>query len=401
MRSRAGIADGIRSKRIQKGMTQAQLAKKVGVGPALVGHWETGRAIPPAERVAEIERILGKISPDAASGPRGFKPVLGEWLSRSLERNNMTVAQLAERSGVSHATIYNLLNERLKKPRASTIEKIEKALSEQLPNGSKKETNENGNPSADRGEARGRSGTARGRIIQVALDLLKREPPGIRFSDLAQRIQNLLPKEPANTIRSTTGTLATLRPAEVYRPARGLFRLVEFREAEPAERQVPVAEKRTEERFYRPFADYLINDLEDCTRAIPLGGSRFADKWGTPDVIGKRASFPGDIVQFDPEIVSAEIKTDTAMLIAAFGQACSYKLFSHRSYLVIPKSARKEDIDRLLALCMIFGIGLVLFDSDNAESPHFDIQVRAARHEPDRFYVNQYMKKIEAELWQS
>src|SRR5436190_18701070 len=74
-------------------------------------------------------------------------------------------------------------------------------------------------------------------------------------------------------------------------------------------------------------------------------------------------------------------------LITAFGQACAYKLFSHRTYLVVPRDASKEDIDRLDALCMIFGIGFILFDSSNAKSPEFAIKVRAAKHEPDSFYV--------------
>jgi len=47
-----------------------------------------------------------------------------------------------------------------------------------------------------------------------------------------------------------------------------------------------------EEGFYKPFADWLVNEVEECTRAIPLGGNLFRDKWGTPDVIGKRESQP-------------------------------------------------------------------------------------------------------------
>ena len=43
-----------------------------------------------------------------------------------------------------------------------------------------------------------------------------------------------------------------------------------------------------------------------CTRAIPLGGNLFRDKWGTPDVIGKRESRISDIVKMPTEIVSAE-----------------------------------------------------------------------------------------------
>src|SRR6266849_6634974 len=56
-------------------------------------------------------------------------------------------------------------------------------------------------------------------------------------------------------------------------------------------------EKCKEEDFYQPFADWLVNEMEECTKAIVLGGNRFRDKWGTPDVIGKRESKRSDIIQ--------------------------------------------------------------------------------------------------------
>ena len=86
-------------------------------------------------------------------------------------------------------------------------------------------------------------------------------------------------------------------------------------------------------------------------------------------------------------------------MITAFGQACSYKVFSHKSYIVIPRDSSQDDISRLDALCLIFGIGLVLFDSGNRDDPKFEIRVRPLKHEPDMFYVNKCMKAIESELF--
>ena len=48
----------------------------------------------------------------------------------------------------------------------------------------------------------------------------------------------------------------------------------------------PINSKIEEEDFYEKFADYLVKELEECTKAISLGGNRFQDKWGTPDVLG-------------------------------------------------------------------------------------------------------------------
>ncbi|HPZ82952.1 MAG TPA: hypothetical protein PL064_05940, partial [Thermogutta sp.] len=123
------------------------------------------------------------------------------------------------------------------------------------------------------------------------------------------------------------------------------------------------------------------------------------DKWGTPDVIGIREPRKSDIIKPPTEIVSAEVKLDTANVITAFGQACSYKLFSHKSYLVIPSDSPEEDLARVDALCRIFGIGLILFDRRKPESPNFEIRVRAAKHEPDMFYANKYLRFVEEDLF--
>jgi hypothetical protein len=116
-------------------------------------------------------------------------------------------------------------------------------------------------------------------------------------------------------------------------------------------------------------------------------------------VIGRKESLRSDLIKGPTEIVSAEIKTDTNQLITAFGQACAYKLFSHKAYLVVPKQADTEELSRLDSLCQIFGIGLVTFDATQPDAPDFRILVRTSKHEPDLFYTNKYMARIEKELF--
>ena len=244
--------------------------------------------------------------------------------------------------------------------------------------------------------------TRREKIIAKAIEILKSNPDGIRYSDLVRKISQEFPEIPIKTIYGTIWNLETRVPNEIYKPARGLFRHVEFREKEISEEEQKTSleiEKIKEEDFYEPFANWLVNELEECTKAIALGRNKFRDKWGTPDVIGKREPRRSDIIKTPTEIVSAEIKADTRDLITAFGQACVYKLFSHKSYIVIPKNSSQDDISKLDALCLIFGIGLVLFDNSNSNDPQFEIRVRPLKHEPDMFYVNKYMKLIEKELW--
>lgn len=241
------------------------------------------------------------------------------------------------------------------------------------------------------------------RITEKALELLRGTPPGIPRAVLVRQISASDDTLKLASIKWHTSHLVQRFPRKVYKPSRGLFRLVEYRDPDTDQLKddLVVKLKKTirEEDFYEPFADWLQSDMEECTKAIALGGNKFRDKWGTPDVIGKRESKRSDIIQAPVEIVSAEIKPDVSQLVTAFGQACAYCLFSHKSYLVVPSQSPQDEIARLDSLCQVFGIGLILFDSTNPSDPDFSIRVRPRKQEPDLFYVNKYMKLIENELF--
>jgi hypothetical protein len=242
------------------------------------------------------------------------------------------------------------------------------------------------------------------RIKTKAFELLEQHPDGLRYSELHSKIQAADSGFNSNTINGCIWNLDAAFPEKVYKPSKGLFRLLKHK---PVDSEIPEpapitqisTSKVKEEDFYAPFADWLKNEVEDVTHAIPLGRNKFKDKWGTPDVVGKRESMRSDIIKGPTEIVSAEIKTETLQLVTAFGQACAYKLFSHKVYLVVPRQSQDEEISRLDSLCQIFGIGLVTFNADSPSTPDFRILVRPARHEPDLFYTNKYMARIEKELF--
>ena len=248
--------------------------------------------------------------------------------------------------------------------------------------------------------------TITGKIKKIALDVLADREEGIRYSDLKRKILERNSSFNPNTISGATWDLEITYPDKIYKPDRGIFRLLKFREditTQPDQQTItkkPTKSKSIkEEDFYKSFADYLVNELEECTNAIELGGNIFRDKWGTPDVIGIRKSKHSDILQFQTEIVSAEIKIDSNGLIIAFGQACAYKIFSHKSYIVVPSNSQLDDITRLDTLCRQFGLGLILFDETNVEDPNYEIRARAVKHEPDMFFVNKNLKLIEDKLF--
>src|SRR3989344_7096664 len=252
------------------------------------------------------------------------------------------------------------------------------------------------------------SQTQREKIVGKALEILEKYPGGIRYTELTKLIKTDLLNVPENTIQSNIWNLDE-KVNGISKLERGIFFLKKYlllgKQTESSQKQTlngafpndaEIFEKikiPSEESFYQPFADYLLNDLGECTKVVSLGGNKFGDKWGTPDVFGVYKFSDTDPVRPQIEIVSVEIKTDINQLITAFGQASAYKLFSHKVYLVIPKDAEGE-ISRIESLCLRYGLGLILFDRNNYENPHFEIRTRAIKNEPDYFYLNLYLKRL-------
>jgi hypothetical protein len=228
-------------------------------------------------------------------------------------------------------------------------------------------------------------------IRDLALKIIASNLGGIRYSALVKLIASQNPETPTNTIHGSVWDLATRYPDKVIKPSRGLFKAAS---AENQEEKAPkLIQKFKEEEFYVPFAEYLKNDLDEATTSAALGGSGIKNKWGTPDVIGVYKSLASNLIKFPLEIVSAEIKIDTQSPIVAFGQAVAYRLFSSKCYVVMPNTISDEDLSRLEALCMLFGIGLVVYEL-NPKIPDFSIRVRAQRFSPDMFYVNEFARRL-------
>src|ERR1035438_3063705 len=116
-------------------------------------------------------------------------------------------------------------------------------------------------------------------------------------------------------------------------------------------------------------------------------------KWGTPDVVGIYKPLASNLIKFPLEIISAEIKIDPQAPVVAFGQAVAYRLFSTKTYIAMPTTLAEQDKSRLESLCMLFGIGLVLFEL-NKNAPKFSIRGRAQRFSPDMFYVNEFADSL-------
>lgn len=235
-------------------------------------------------------------------------------------------------------------------------------------------------------------------IRDKAVELLRNNPAGLRYAELHRELVKAFPKIQLKEIQWSSWDLHNTRSKEVYKPTRGLFkyRFSQDEQIENVQATAQQIESQTaprEEDYYEPFAGWLKNDLGECTEAVALGGNSLGKKWGTPDVIGVYKPSKRDMVQFQPEIISAEIKIDSRDTITAFGQAVAYRLFSSKVYLVEPSTIAPEDLDRIESLCILFGIGLILFSLD-LSNPNFIIRVRAQRFNPDMFYTNELADRL-------
>lgn len=235
-------------------------------------------------------------------------------------------------------------------------------------------------------------------IREKARAIIASNPGGIRTGALIERIKEESPETSKNTIGGYTYNLQDLYPSEITKPSRGLFKPTNAGGDDSVvvgntDQTAAAGAKIKESEFYEPFADWLKDDLDEVTEVAPLGGAGMKTKWGTPDVIGVYKPSAGNLIKFPLEIVSAEIKIDPQQPVVAFGQAVAYRLFSTKTYVAMPTTLTEEDQSRLESLCMLFGVGLVLFDVDKS-NPRFSIRVRAQRFSPDMFYVNEFADRL-------
>lgn len=71
--------------------------------------------------------------------------------------------------------------------------------------------------------------TVTGRINAKAFELLKQHPEGLRWSELLSKIKESDPTLHPKTVNGCVWKLVERFPDKVYKPSKGLFRLVKYR----------------------------------------------------------------------------------------------------------------------------------------------------------------------------
>ncbi len=244
-------------------------------------------------------------------------------------------------------------------------------------------------------------------VYEVMKDILSECPDGLRAVKLAKRIEEKHDKDKLPDVFDSYFSDVEKNYSDINKQkikGKGTFYFLvqnDDTSEESDNTATPEKDKYSEEDFYASFAEYLqygnekdneYNYLDECTQAIPKGGSsKLHGKWGMPDVIGVLKPGDNDNVKFLDEIVSAEIKSERSndALITGFGQACAYRLFSHKTYLAVPKPKDMRHTNRIEKLCQMFGIGLVYFDpTQKPDVSIYNLKLPAQKHSPDMSYVN-------------
>lgn len=234
----------------------------------------------------------------------------------------------------------------------------------------------------------------RRQIQKAALKYLSTKPEGARWTDILRHIHDESPETPQNSIQGGVHNLIS-NSTEIERIGRGVYRLSTLsNDGDDGEATPEIGDTRFGEvKFYEPFADWLVTEAGEANCAIPLGGNWLKGKWGTPDVLGVMKPLSDDILAFDTQIVAAEIKEDHRETVTAFGQAVAYRLFAHKSYIVLPGDTSPDDLARLKALCGVHGLGLVVFDRDPS-APNFVQIVAPTMGIPDMLYANRMAHQL-------
>ena len=229
-------------------------------------------------------------------------------------------------------------------------------------------------------------------IRQKAFEILSRPEfkNGIRFSALVKKVVAET-GENENTCNGSLYNMPVEIPEKISRPYRGLFILKEneklLKDIEQNFEQKLVSDK--EDDIYHPAKDYLLS-REECTHAVVIGGNIFGKKWGTPDILGAIRAHSDAVYKPTLEIIAVEIKDEGYSPVEALGQAMAYKLFAHRTWLILPEDA---DLDRIEGIAISANIGLISFKKGK-DGFEFDTLNRPISGHPDFAEVNNQLEKL-------
>lgn len=131
----------VKGARIAQGLSQVDLAAKVGVTQGAISSWELGNSEPRTKQRADLEQILGPLrrKRESSSGSTGADEIaqpggaFGAWLQRVRSQKGLSIPELASAADISAVAIYNIEAGKSLNPRKETKRKLATALKVEVP----------------------------------------------------------------------------------------------------------------------------------------------------------------------------------------------------------------------------------------------------------------------------
>jgi transcriptional regulator with XRE-family HTH domain len=124
-------ANQLKETRIKVGLSQIELADKLGVTQATISNWERGKGKPSNTQEETLKAILGFDS--VTLGSTSDASPLAAWLSKARIRKGWSVPELAHNAELTAPAIYRIEAGVTRNLRQATRKKLEQALTAQLP----------------------------------------------------------------------------------------------------------------------------------------------------------------------------------------------------------------------------------------------------------------------------
>lgn len=120
----------LRKARIRTGLSQIELANKVGVTQATISNWERGKGVLSPAQQKKLKTFLDFGREDRLADASPF----AAWLTKTRSERGWSIPELAHRAGLTPPPIYGIESGRTRNVRKATREKLGKALGMPVPN---------------------------------------------------------------------------------------------------------------------------------------------------------------------------------------------------------------------------------------------------------------------------
>jgi transcriptional regulator with XRE-family HTH domain len=125
----------LRNARNREGLTRKVLAQQLEVSDLSIFNWETNKSSPQQKSLNALIQKFGEdaFNPEKAVVHEDGSLALASWLAKKRAEKSLSRKELANKAGVSEMTLWNIESGRTLNPQQSTIESLEAAFGEKLP----------------------------------------------------------------------------------------------------------------------------------------------------------------------------------------------------------------------------------------------------------------------------